>query len=71
TIGIRYTEKKRMIMERHSEVVHTKYGDVNVKVSEGYGAKKIKPEYEDLKRIANEKNIAFQDIKDIIYKNKP
>lgn len=68
TIGIRYTEKKRMILERHSEVVHTQYGDINVKISEGYGAKKIKPEYEDLKRIAGEKNIAFQDIRENIYK---
>lgn len=70
TIGIRYTEKKRMIMERHNEVVHTQYGDVNIKVSEGYGEKKVKPEYEDLKRIAREKNVALQDIKDSIYKNK-
>lgn len=69
TIGIRYTEKKRMIMERHSKVVHTEYGDVNVKVSEGYGAKKIKPEYEDLKRIAGKKNIALQDIKVSVNKN--
>ncbi len=68
TTGIRYTEKKRMLMERHSEVVHTEYGDVNVKVSEGYGARKIKPEYEDLKRIAGEKNAALQDIRENIYK---
>lgn len=70
TTGIRYTEKKRMLMERHSEVVHTKYGDVNVKVTEGYGAKKFKPEYEDLKRIAGEKNAALQDIKNSVYQNK-
>lgn len=68
TTGIRYMEKKRMLMERHSEIVHTEYGDVNVKVSKGYGARKIKPEYEDLKRIAGEKNAALQDIRENIYK---
>ncbi len=69
TIGIRYSEKERMVMDRINQMVHTKYGDINVKVSEGFGVKKYKPEYEDLKRIADEKNISFSQIKESIYKS--
>lgn len=69
TIGIRYSEKERMVMDRINQTVHTKYGDVNIKVSEGFGVKKYKAEYEDLKRIADEKNISFSQIKESIYKS--
>lgn len=69
TIGIRYSEKERMVMDRIDQTVHTEYGDIKVKVSEGFGVKKYKPEYEDLKRIADEKNISFSQIKESIYKS--
>ena len=48
TIGIRYCLKDRFILERHEETVTTKYGDVKVKISEGFGVKKVKPEYDDI-----------------------
>ncbi|MBP5774274.1 MAG: LarC family nickel insertion protein, partial [Clostridiales bacterium] len=43
TIGIRYSLKDRYVLDRHEETVTTKYGDVKVKISEGFGVKKVKP----------------------------
>ena len=52
TIGIRYTAMDRFRLERHGEKVMTKYGEVSVKVSEGFGVTKVKPEYDDIAGIA-------------------
>ena len=48
TIGIRYCLKDRFVLERCEEKVTTKYGDVKVKISEGFGVKKVKPGYDDI-----------------------
>lgn len=48
TIGIRYCLKDRFVLERREEKVTTKYGDVKVKISEGFGVKKVKPGYDDI-----------------------
>ena len=48
TIGIRYCLKDRFVLERREETVTTKYGDVKVKISEGFGVKKVKPGYDDI-----------------------
>ena len=54
TIGIRYNEMDRFRLARREEKVMTKYGEVRVKVTEGYGVIKAKPEYDDLKNITNQ-----------------
>ena len=51
TIGIRYTAMDRFRLSRHGEKVMTKYGEVSVKVSEGFGVTKVKPEYDDVSGI--------------------
>lgn len=53
TIGIRYSLKDRYVLDRHEETVSTKYGDVKVKISEGFGVKKAKPGYDDVSGIAD------------------
>lgn len=53
TIGIRYIFKDRFVLERHEETATTKYGDIKIKVSEGFGVKKIKPGYDDISGIAD------------------
>lgn len=53
TIGIRYNEMERFKLKRREEKVMTKYGEVSVKVSEGFGVTKAKPEFEDIKGIAD------------------
>ncbi|MBR4430266.1 MAG: nickel pincer cofactor biosynthesis protein LarC [Clostridiales bacterium] len=53
TIGIRYTAMDRFRLERREEKVMTKFGEVSVKVSEGFGVTKAKPEYDDIAGIAD------------------
>ncbi len=53
TIGIRYNETGRFKLERHVEKVMTKYGEISMKVSEGFGVSKAKPEFDDIKDIAD------------------
>ena len=67
TIGIRVKETERLVLNRHEETVHTKLGDVRVKNSEGYGVKREKPEFEDLRRLAEENNISIAEVRKIFY----
>ena len=53
TIGIRYTAMDRFRLARREEKVMTKFGEVSVKVSEGFGVTKAKPEYDDIKGIVD------------------
>ena len=53
TIGIRYTAMDRFRLARREEKVMTKFGEVSVKVSEGFGVTKAKPEYDDIAGIAD------------------
>lgn len=57
TIGFRYTAMDRYRLERREEKVMTKFGEARVKISEGYGVTKTKPEYDDIKEIADGKNL--------------
>ena len=53
TIGIRYTAMDRFRLARHGEKVMTKFGEVSMKVSEGFGVTKVKPEYDDVAGITD------------------
>lgn len=48
TIGFRYIAMDRFRLDRREEKVMTRYGEVSVKVSEGFGVTKAKPEYDDV-----------------------
>ncbi len=63
TIGIREFSSGRYVLNRGEERVNTRYGEVRVKRSEGYGVKRTKAEYEDLREIALRENISLFDIK--------
>lgn len=52
TIGFRYIAMDRFRLDRREEKVMTRYGEVSVKVSEGFGVTKAKPEYDDVAGIA-------------------
>ncbi len=62
TLGIREMNIGRYVLERTEDIRHTRYGDVRVKKAAGYGVKKEKAEYEDLKKIALQYGIPVQDI---------
>lgn len=66
TIGIRETVHNRMILERREYEKQTEAGNIRMKECEGFGIKKVKPEYEDLKKIAEETGMSLQEIKEKI-----
>lgn len=68
TIGVREHYCKRYTLNRRIDAIHSSLGDVRVKVSEGYGVKRCKAEYDDISRIAEEKGIPFDEAKKIIEK---
>lgn len=53
TIGIRYSVKNRFRLARREEEVMTRFGRARMKISEGYGVTKAKPEYDDAAAIAD------------------
>lgn len=63
TIGVRKTVTHRYILDRRIETVQTPYGEVRRKVSSGYGTTRIKYEYEDLARIAKERDISIDEVR--------
>ncbi len=61
TIGIRESRLERCVLRRRSETLETPYGEVRRKISEGYGVLREKLEYEDLARIAKERDMSFSE----------
>jgi hypothetical protein len=63
TIGLRFYELKRKVLQREIKVIDTKFGKVRVKFSRlGDDILKVTPEYEDCKKIAKKLNIPLIDI---------
>lgn len=62
SIGVRYCQMGRKKLSRQYRSIKTKYGEVKVKIAATDGYKKIMPEYEDCKRIANEKGVPLLEI---------
>jgi uncharacterized protein (TIGR00299 family) protein len=58
TIGLRFYEAKRKVLQRKTKTIDTKFGKVRVKLS-GLGNEilKVTPEYEDCKKIAKRLNM--------------
>lgn len=67
TLGVREYNCRRYGLKREIKEVETCYGTVRVKVASGYGIVKEKPEYEDMARIAKEKNISLTEIEKVVY----
>ncbi len=62
TIGMRYRQEKRFVLNRQIKEVDTPYGKVHMKCCEHQGVTYEYPEFEDLKKIALETNLSIQDI---------
>ena len=62
TIGMRYRREQRAVLERQIKEADTPYGKVRVKEVSHQGNTYLYPEYEDLKRIADEKGIAIKEL---------
>lgn len=64
TLGIREKHCRRCILERTTEDVDTPYGKIRRKVSAGYGVRRTKYEYEDLAKIAREREMSIAEVLD-------
>jgi uncharacterized protein (DUF111 family) len=64
TIGIRKTLCDRYVLKRRVEECGIGGETVHKKISEGYGVKREKYEYEDIKRIADKKDMSLRDVID-------
>lgn len=68
TIGIRENKLCRYVLDRWIETVDTPYGPVRCKTSSGYGVERRKYEYDDLSKIAKEKNISISEAESLVRK---
>ena len=66
TLGVRERRCTRTALARTTETAHTPYGDVRVKVSQGWGGTKRKAEYDDLASLAKENGVSLREIRDSI-----
>ncbi len=64
TRGLRFQTFERAKLESTFEARPTSYGDIRIKKSSGYGIKKEKPEFEDLKTavLKNECAVSLEDV---------
>lgn len=62
TIGIRENILRRYTLTRRTETEETVYGSVRCKISAGYGTQHKKYEYDDLARIAKEKDLSLETV---------
>ena len=63
TLGIRYCQQQRRILEREIHLVKIEYGEVRVKIAKmGEKVTNVQPEYEDCAAIAKSKNISWREI---------
>ena len=63
TIGIREIATERYVLDRSIEEKETLFGRLRRKISEGYGVRRCKYEYDDLSRMAREKGSSIEEIK--------
>ena len=63
TIGVRESLHCRYALERTESMLHTSLGGVRCKTSSGYGVTRMKCEYEDLVRIAKEKDLSLSEVR--------
>lgn len=60
--GLRVRHCEKYFMRPQTEKVQTQWGMAQRKLSEGFGAKHRKPEYEDVARLAEETELPFQTV---------
>lgn len=66
TLGIRENVSRRYALKREIITKDTKFGNIRIKRSEGYGVTREKIEYEDLAKIAREENISIEEVESLL-----
>ena len=62
SLGVRVWEQRRHVMKRSVHTVKTSYGNVEIKEAYRGNSRKAKPEFESLRKIADEKNLTISQI---------
>jgi uncharacterized protein (DUF111 family) len=63
TLGVRMREELRQVLQRRSTSVQTQWGEVRMKIANMNGAvTNYAPEYEDCRRIAEEKGVPLKSV---------
>ena len=65
TLGVRETVCNRYTMSREFVTRETGFGPVRVKRSSGFGTVREKTEFEDLKKIAEERNLSLREAQEL------
>ena len=63
TLGVRESRHRRYTLSRAEKTVDTPWGPVARKLSQGWGVRRQKPEYEDLARIAREQDLPLDQVR--------
>ena len=66
TIGLRIWKAERFEMSSRMEICHTEYGDIRIKVSEGYGISKWKPEHDDIVKASEKYGVSLRKVRESI-----
>lgn len=67
TLGVRFLELDRFSLPRKTVRVKTRFGPVRVKIGSLDSRHSVaSPEYEDLKRIAQRKNLSFRKVRELV-----
>lgn len=64
TLGVRKVSFDRFVLDRKVKEIQTELGPVRKKISTGYGVTKEKYEYEDIVRLAKERDLSIKEVKD-------
>jgi len=63
TLGVRRRDEQRQVLERQWETVPTPFGEVRMKIASMNGTvTNYAPEYEDCRRLAEEKHVPLKDV---------
>ena len=66
TLGVREYVAARYSLQREHHKAQTKFGEIRMKTSQGFGVRKSKPEYEDIAKAARDAGVSIQDVLDEI-----
>lgn len=69
TLGVRLLEVERVLAHRWQETITTPYGPLQVKVMEYAGHRRLMPEYEDCRRLAEEHGLPLVEVYRLIPKD--
>ena len=70
TIGVRMHRCERVELTSRFETVSTVYGDVRVKISEGHGMSKWKPEHDDIAKASERSGVSQEEVRREVIRSK-